>query len=264
MTIASPTAAPLAEELLPDLSASMEDYLEAIYELERVDSVARVKDIAERLNVATPSVSAALRALKEKGLVDHENYGHATLTAAGLQAAEQILRRHEAVVRFLHDILQLPRDQVEPEACALEHAVSAGTLKRLICLTEFIENCPRGGGDWLARLSGRWESFRCEAGRCAECIAGIAIPAVPRGVVAPDESARASLAAQAPGWRGKVVRVGGRGPIRRRLMEMGVTSGSSVEVERVAPLGDPLEVKVRGYHLSLRKEEAANIHVEPQ
>ncbi|NCQ33342.1 MAG: MarR family transcriptional regulator, partial [Armatimonadetes bacterium] len=73
MTIASPTAAPLAEELLPDLSASMEDYLEAIYELERVDRVARVKDVAERLNVATPSASAALRALKDKGLVDHEN-----------------------------------------------------------------------------------------------------------------------------------------------------------------------------------------------
>jgi len=43
---------------------------------------------------------------------------------------------------------------------------------------------------------------------------------------------------------------------------MGVVSGSEIEMERVAPLGDPIEVKIKGYHLSLRKEEAANVYVE--
>ncbi len=65
-----------------------------------------------------------------------------------------------------------------------------------------------------------------------------------------------------PKEKGKVVRIGGRGSIHRRLLDMGLVSGTEVEVERVAPLGDPIEVKIKGYHLTLRKEEAANIEVE--
>jgi len=65
-----------------------------------------------------------------------------------------------------------------------------------------------------------------------------------------------------PGQRGTISKVGGSGDIRRRILDMGVVPQTEVEVERVAPLGDPIEVKVKGYHLSLRKEEAANIYVE--
>ena len=64
------------------------------------------------------------------------------------------------------------------------------------------------------------------------------------------------------GEKGKIVKVGGGGAIRRRLLDMGLVSGSEVEMERVAPLGDPIEIKVKGYNLSLRKEEAASIQVE--
>ena len=64
-----------------------------------------------------------------------------------------------------------------------------------------------------------------------------------------------------PKQKGKIVKVGGVGGIHRRLLDMGLVSGSEVEVERVAPLGDPIEVKIKGYHLTLRKEEAANIQV---
>ena len=65
-----------------------------------------------------------------------------------------------------------------------------------------------------------------------------------------------------PGEKGKIIKVGGGGSIRRRLLDMGVVSGSEIEVERVAPLGDPIEVKIKGYHLTLRKEEAGSIQVE--
>jgi Fe2+ transport system protein FeoA len=71
-----------------------------------------------------------------------------------------------------------------------------------------------------------------------------------------------SLSELRPEEKGKVVKVGGGGRIHRRLLDMGLVSGSEVEVERVAPLGDPIEIKIRGYHLSLRKEEAINIQVE--
>ena len=65
-----------------------------------------------------------------------------------------------------------------------------------------------------------------------------------------------------PGEKGKIVRIGGGGGVHRRILDMGVVPQTEVEMERVAPLGDPIEVKIKGYHLSLRKEEAANIYVE--
>lgn len=65
-----------------------------------------------------------------------------------------------------------------------------------------------------------------------------------------------------PGEKGKIVRVTGGGAIHRRLLDMGLVSKSEIEVERVAPLGDPIEVRIKGYHLTLRKGEATNVHVE--
>ena len=64
------------------------------------------------------------------------------------------------------------------------------------------------------------------------------------------------------GQKAVVVRVGGKGPARRRMMDMGLVPGSEVEVVRVAPLGDPIEFTVKGYSLSLRKSEAEAITVE--
>jgi Fe2+ transport system protein FeoA len=60
----------------------------------------------------------------------------------------------------------------------------------------------------------------------------------------------------------KVTKITGNGFIRQRILDMGIVKGTEIEVERVAPLGDPIEIKVKGYHLSLRKAEAANIYLE--
>lgn len=62
-----------------------------------------------------------------------------------------------------------------------------------------------------------------------------------------------------PGQEGIVASIGEKGPMRRRIMDMGVTPGAKVKVIKVAPLGDPIEVNIRGYELSLRKEEAGQI-----
>lgn len=66
-----------------------------------------------------------------------------------------------------------------------------------------------------------------------------------------------------PGEKGKVIKISGSGSIYRRILDMGIVKNTEIEVERVAPLGDPIEVKIKGYHLSLRKEEATNIYVDP-
>jgi Fe2+ transport system protein A len=59
-----------------------------------------------------------------------------------------------------------------------------------------------------------------------------------------------------------VTKITGEGPLKKRIMDMGVTKGISVTVQKVAPLGDPIEVTIRGYELSIRKEEAEKILVE--
>ncbi len=60
----------------------------------------------------------------------------------------------------------------------------------------------------------------------------------------------------------KVIKVHGQGALRRRIMDMGITKGISIYLRKVAPLGDPIEITVRGYELTLRKEDAAMIEVE--
>jgi Fe2+ transport system protein FeoA len=76
-----------------------------------------------------------------------------------------------------------------------------------------------------------------------------------------DRPASTTLDTLKPGGRGRIAAVTGSGGISRRLLDMGATRGTLVEVERVAPLGDPIEVKIRGYRLTLRKGEAERILV---
>jgi len=71
-----------------------------------------------------------------------------------------------------------------------------------------------------------------------------------------------NLAELTPGERGRILRISAVGPLKRRLMDMGVLVGVEVRVEKIAPLGDPIEITVKNYKLSLRKSEAEGIAVE--
>jgi len=64
------------------------------------------------------------------------------------------------------------------------------------------------------------------------------------------------------GQKGKIIALNGQGGLRKHLMEMGFVRGAEVKIGRVAPLGDPVEIKIKGYSISLRKEEAQNIEIE--
>ncbi|MGD9497661.1 MAG: DtxR family transcriptional regulator [Armatimonadota bacterium] len=244
------------------MSESMEDYLEAIYQLQRGHDSVRVKDIADFAGVTMPSVSAAVNALREHDLVVHEPYGAVSLTSRGRQTAEFLMRRHQTLTAFLRDILGLDAAQAEQEACGIEHALSPLTLSRLLALVDFIERCPRGGEGWLAHLSQRWGDTPCDQD-CAACIASIEAPQRNPFRARRGGPGTTTLDCVEPGSRVRVLRLSGDPAIRRRIMDMGVTPGAEIEVERLAPLGDPIEIEVRGYHLSLRKREAAQIAVEP-
>ena len=123
-----------------ELSSSIEDYLEAILALSEIDpqdQSVRVTDIAERLQIAKPSVTAALNVLKEKGLVTQERYGKVFLTPEGRKRALVVQRRHRVLRKFLVDVLGVGEEVAENDACLMEHAVSPETMEKLI---EFLEN----------------------------------------------------------------------------------------------------------------------------
>ncbi|MEG2088371.1 MAG: FeoA family protein [Angelakisella sp.] len=75
---------------------------------------------------------------------------------------------------------------------------------------------------------------------------------------------RISLDNLSPGQSGVITAVGGNGALRRRLLDMGLTPRTSVLLRKVAPMGDPLELHLRSYTLTLRKEEAAKIEIDPE
>ncbi|MDC7226386.1 MAG: metal-dependent transcriptional regulator [Spirochaetales bacterium] len=121
------------------LSSSLEDYLETILLLEQKNRVARVKDIAKKMNVTMPSVTGAMRNLREHGLIDYEKNSYINLTAEGKKIAECILNRHHVLMRFFKDCLKLEGDWVENQACRLEHAINHETTVRISKLTEWID-----------------------------------------------------------------------------------------------------------------------------
>jgi DtxR family Mn-dependent transcriptional regulator len=134
------------------LTASQEDYLEAILACVRESRVARVRDIARRLGVAMSSVTAALKALSERKLVDYEAYQFVTLTDRGRELAEAVRRRHDVLREFLIEVLRLDEERAEANACRMEHAVDERVLSGLAELNEFLHDCPRAGEAWLARF----------------------------------------------------------------------------------------------------------------
>lgn len=73
-----------------------------------------------------------------------------------------------------------------------------------------------------------------------------------------------NLANMKPGESGTILTVGGAGALRRRLLDMGLTPGTKVSVRKIAPFGDPIELTLRGYELTLRGEDAANISMRTE
>jgi DtxR family Mn-dependent transcriptional regulator len=126
------------------LSAAMEDYLEAVGELARESGVARVRDIARRLGVHMPSVTAAMKVLARRGLVNYDPYQYVTLTPRGRQAASEVSGRHDTLRTFFADVLGLDPAAAEANACRVEHVADGALLERLARLAKAIRRCPLG------------------------------------------------------------------------------------------------------------------------
>ena len=112
-------------------AAPVEDYLKAIYDLERDEHPATTNDIAERLAISPASVSGMVRRLADQGLITHEPYRGVRLTEDGRRAALRTLRRHRILECYLTEVLGYPWDRVHDEAERLEHAASEELIERM-------------------------------------------------------------------------------------------------------------------------------------
>lgn len=128
------------------LSASLEDYLEAIYLISRQDGEARSKKIREHLQVSGPSVTEALQLLAEKGMVNYAPYESVTLTPRGKKIARDVLHRHETLRDFFIDVLGIDAELADKGACKMEHAASENIIDRMVKYTKYLKIECKGRG----------------------------------------------------------------------------------------------------------------------
>jgi DtxR family transcriptional regulator, Mn-dependent transcriptional regulator len=153
-----------------DLSESLQSYLEAIFELEGSQKVARAKDIADRLQIQRGSVTGALKSLEEKGLINYQPYSFITLTDSGKKVAEEIAHRHHVLKDFLLNVLQVDEQTAETTACRMEHVIDHQTIERLVCFIEYIHTCPRAGEEWLNSFIRFCKSDQSQKRECDVCL----------------------------------------------------------------------------------------------
>lgn len=112
-----------------------EDYLEAIWDLQKNKGYIKAKDIADKLEVTRPSVSEMIKKLSENEYIVYEKYGGIIFTGKGKKLAQEIKKRHNLFVEFLK-IIGVSEENAQKDACEFEHGVSPETIT---CLLEFVE-----------------------------------------------------------------------------------------------------------------------------
>lgn len=196
------------------LSGPVEDYLKAIYEIERVGDPASTNDIALRLAISPASVSGMVRRLADQGLITHEPYRGVRLTSDGRRAALRTLRRHRILECYLTEVLGYPWDGVHEEAERLEHAASEALIERMAAALGDPAQDPHGAP--IPTRDGRVE-----------------------------ESMLHTLAEGAQGERLRVRRVEDEDAERLRyLAELGIRPGALVRILDKAPFAGPITLWV--------------------
>lgn len=128
----------------PPLSASLEDYLEVIFHVVEAKGAARPKDIIRELKISASSVTAALKSLAAKDLVNYAPYDVITLTERGEKIARDVAHRHETLRRFFIKVLAVDQKLADEAACQMEHAVPTELVDRFVRFLEFVKMCPHG------------------------------------------------------------------------------------------------------------------------
>jgi len=234
------------------LTESLEDYLLEIFIINREKTNIRIKDIAKRRHVKLPSVVKALDELSRKKYIDHEKYGYVELTDYGMQKAKKLYDRHRIVYRFFHNILALDEYTAEQNAHKMEHDLDVKTITIITKFTNFIENFP-------GHIKKNWnENFQYfnKTGKYKNKY-------FLEGDSTMNKIEEKNLSELNIRESGKIIRIkAGIGSLKSKLLDMGAVPGTIVKIDKKAPLGDPIDVQILDYHLTLRKDEAENIIIE--
>ncbi|MGQ0816217.1 MAG: metal-dependent transcriptional regulator [Gemmatimonadota bacterium] len=219
---------------LPELTQNVEDYLKAIYELERAGAPAATTDLAAQLGVAPASVTGMVRRLAEQGLLTHERYHGVRLTEHGRRGALRTLRRHRVIEAYLVEVLGYGWDEVHDEAERLEHAAS----------DDLIDRMARAIGEPTVDPHGA---------------------PIPSREGAVNETPYLSLADLGLGSRATIMRVADEDPdLLRHIADLMLTPGSVVRVVQRAPFGGPIALEVDGRSVVIGPDLAERLLVQPE
>ena len=209
-----------------------EEYLEAVYRLEREGPGVTTSGLAADLGVAPASVSGMLKKLASDGYLTYEARGQASLTQRGLKVAVRVIRRNRLAEVFLHRILGMPWDEVHEEACRLEHAISERVEERLVAVLGDPRVCPHGHAIPPADLSDVPTRLSL---RLADALAGTTVR-----VLEVVEDAPETL---------------------RYLDRVGLRPGASVQVVERGPVGGPITIEGSAGRAAISLELAGSIAV---
>ncbi|MBV6522272.1 MAG: Transcriptional regulator MntR [Gemmatimonadaceae bacterium] len=219
-------------ETAVDLTGPVEDYLKAIYDIERDQQAAATNEIAQRLQIAPASVSGMVRRLAEQGLLEYERYKGVKLTAAGRRAALRTIRRHRVIEAYLVQALGYSWDVVHEEAERLEHAASDDLIDRMATAIGEPSTDPHGAP--IPTRDGRV-----------------------------DERRHRRLSELRPGQRALVTRVGDEDPeLLRYLASLGLLPNATVTLDERAPFEGPLTIRVEQARYQVGTALAERVLVE--
>ena len=117
------------------ISASLEDYIEAIHQISKENQVVKAIDLSKRLDVKRSSVAEAIKNLTKRELVTYEN-NNLKLTDKGLEIAKEVINRHNTLYNFFAKVLKVEPEEAQLNACRVEHVITENAFKNL---TKYIE-----------------------------------------------------------------------------------------------------------------------------
>ena len=125
-----------------NLTAGLEDYLEAIYIVQSENKKVKSIDVARMLNISRASVSEALSKLVSKGFITYESYGAISFTQEGLNEAVNIYNKHNILKSFFQTVLDINPQEASENACKIEHIISQNVLAEIKNFTNYCNNNP--------------------------------------------------------------------------------------------------------------------------
>ncbi|HMA64012.1 MAG TPA: metal-dependent transcriptional regulator [Chitinispirillaceae bacterium] len=233
-----------------ELSPTLEDYLEAIFQISRKHKVARSMEIADFLNVKRSSVTIALRSLADKGLINYQVRSYVTLTNDGLKIAQCVDKRHHILHDLFTRVLGLADSVANAAACRMEHGMTSDVCRKMTALLKTLKTDPQTEHTVLSGIENNAKTINCSE-HCEYH---------PETKIQNDENQTVNELEN--GECGIVQKISGKSTLKTRLQEMGIIKGQKITVVKAAPFDDPIEVSVCNAHMSLRREEAALIQVK--